>query len=451
MIERLHFDDQPLRLPPQNLDAEAAVLGSVLLDREVIGRVSGVVHARDFYRDRNEVIFAAMLALYDRTDPVDYLTLIDELDGTGLLAAAGGTTYVGELLGVVPTPIHAEHYARIVADAGLKRRLISAGGKIAQLGYDRDDPETALLRAEQHLLEVSASRPANNARPMGDLIRAYLDRLEAARDGQAASTAVPTGYGDLDRILKGGLKRGELTILAARPSLGKTSLATGMATHAACRLKAGVAIFSLEMSADQIAERMLAAESGIESDRLDGGPLSTPATLRLGSALGSLTEAAITVDDTGALTPGELRSRVRRMSREVPLDLVIVDHIQLMQGPRGGGANRVAEMTEISRQLKLLAKDEGVAVLALCQLSRAVEQRNPKTPILSDLRESGSIEQDADVVVFIYRDDAYNRDSERPGTADLIVAKHRNGPTGQVSLLFNARTTRFLDLDVERP
>lgn len=451
MIERLRFGDDPELLPPHNLLAEEAILGCVLLDREVIGRVDAILSPRDFYRERNGAIYGAMRGLHDRTEPVDYLTLTMELERTGKLQLVGGTEYVAGLIGAVPTPLHAEQYARSIAEAGARRRLISAGGKIAMLAYGQEhDLETTIEKSEALLLDVAAPRSMSTIRPMADLVREYIDRLELARSGQAASNGVPTGFSDLDRILQGGLKRSDLAILAARPGLGKTSLATGIAAHVALRLKGGVAIFSLEMSAEQIHDRLLSSETGIESARLVHGPHSTAEANRLGHALGPLAEAEIVVDDDPNVTPSELRSRVRRIQMETPLDLIIVDHISIMQGTVGGSQNRVQEMDQITRQLKALAKEQHVPVLALCQLSRRVEDRSPKIPMLADLRDSGSIEANADVVVFIYREEKYLPDTSRQGVADLIVAKQRNGPTGQVSLLFNERTTKFLDLEAQQ-
>ena len=450
-IERLRFDDQPERLPPHNLEAEEAVIGSVLLDREVIGRVSGVLEARDFYRERNGQIYQAMIDLYDRHEPVDYLTLIDELDRTQRLDQAGGTTYVAGLLGVVPTPIHAEFYAKIVADAAFMRRLISAGGKIATIGFQHQfDPETALEKSEQILFDIANKKANRDFTALSDILRDYLEQLSLLREGEGIKYGVPSGYADLDKLTAGGFQRSDLIILAARPSMGKTSLALGIAANAALKFKAASAIFSLEMSGSQLAARLLSTESGIETTRLRSGNLTDAESRKLGHALGLLAEAQIYVDDTPGISVTSLRAKTRRLHAEVPLDLVIVDHLQLMTAGEGSGMNRVNEMSEISRQLKGLARELHVPVIALSQLSRAVEQRSPKIPILSDLRESGSIEQDADLVMFIYRDDYYNKDSEKQGIAELHVAKHRNGPTGQISLLFNQKTTKFLDLEVYR-
>jgi replicative DNA helicase len=449
-IERLRFDEQPERLPPHNVEAEEAVLGSVLLDREVIGRVSGVLETRDFYRERNGLIYQAMLDLYDRHEPVDYLTLIDELDRTQRLDQTGGATYVAGLLGVVPTPIHAEHYAKIVADCAFMRRLISAGGKIATIGFQNQfEPETALEKSEQILFEIASKKANRDFAPLSDILRDYLEQLSLLREGEAIKYGVPSGYADLDKLTAGGFQRSDLVILAARPSMGKTSLGLGIAANAGLKFKAASAIFSLEMSAAQVAARLLSTESGIETTRLRTGNLTEAESRKLGHALGILAETQIYVDDTPGISVTSLRAKTRRLHAEVPLDLVIVDHLQLMTSGNSG-MNRVQEMSEISRQLKGLARELHVPVVALSQLSRAVEQRSPKIPILSDLRESGSIEQDADVVIFIYRDDYYNKDSEKQGIADLHIAKHRNGPTGQISLLFNQRTTKFLDLEVYR-
>jgi replicative DNA helicase len=797
-IERLRFDEQPERLPPHNVEAEEAILGSVLLDREVIGRVSGALETRDFYRERNGTIYQAMLDLYERHEPVDYLTLIDELDRTQKLDQVGGVSYLTGLLGVVPTPIHAENYARIVADSAFMRRLISAGGKIATIGFQNQfDTETALEKSEQILFDVSNKRANRDFASLSDILRDYLEQLSLLNEGEGIKYGVPSGFVDLDKITAGGFQRSDLIILAARPAMGKaqpldaqiltldgwrrmgdlhlgdelasvdgrpsrvvgifpqgerqvsrvtfsdgrsteccdehlwkvmyrdwpaprvittaklremltrkryqgrlwietpsgdyghqaplpldpwvlgallgdgcfsrltistadaeilerlrirlgpelalvsngspsgldyrirragsrwqkgvrgvvpnpvrevlralglhglrshetfipemylsasrearldllrglidtdgwvedhgsvcfvttsprladdvatltrslggicrvrpprrnfavqgdqrkesrpayvltismadatsvmtlerkrqkamptrktqrrltvasieptrvaktqciavshpdrtyitdgyvvthnTSLALGIAANAGLKFGAASAVFSLEMSGAQLAARLLATESGIETTRLRTGNLTEAESRKLGHALGLLAETQIYIDDTPGISVTSLRAKTRRLHAEVPLDLVIVDHLQLMTSGNSGGVNRVQEMSEISRQLKGLARELHVPVIALSQLSRAVEQRNPKIPILSDLRESGAIEQDADLVMFIYRDDYYNKDSEKQGIAELHIAKHRNGPTGQVSLLFNQRTTKFLDL-----
>lgn len=446
-ITRLHFDEQPERLPPHNVEAEESILGSVLLDREIVGRLSDMLRPRDFYRERNETIFQAMLDLYERQEPVDYVTLIRELERTEKLAHAGGVTYLTGLLGVVPTPIHAESYARIVADSAVMRRLISVGGQIATIGFQNQcDPATALEKAERLLADVASVATRADDRPMSEYIREYLEELAQLHDGEISAGAVPTGFTDLDRLLEGGPKRGDLAVIAARPGMGKSTLMMNIVVNAAMRFGARSAVFSLEMSGRQLTMRVISAEARVEGARLRAGDFKDHEAARLGEAVGRLAEAEIRIAQPTSLTPSTLRAHIRRMARREQIDLVAIDYIQLMSTGRRSG-NRVEEVSEITRQLKALALEEGVAVLALSQLSRAVEQRSPKIPLLSDLRESGSIEQDADVVLFIYRDDYYDRNSERQGLADLIVAKHRNGPLGQVSVLWDQRHTRFLDIE----
>jgi len=449
-IERLYPEGAAERLPPHNVEAEEAVLGSALLDREVVGRVAAFLDPKDFYRERNGAVYQAMLDLYERHEPVDYLTVISELDRRGRLQEAGGVVFLSGLLGVVPTPIHAEPYAKIVADSAFMRRLIQAGGRIAALGFQNQfDTEVALEKSEQILIDVANKQAHRSFQPLSEVLQEYLDQLALLQEGEQIRYGVPSGFADLDKITAGGFQRSDLVILAARPSMGKTSLAMGIAANAALKFKATVAIFSLEMSKGQLAARLLATESGVDTTRLRTGRLSDAESRKLGHALGMLAEAPIYIDDSPGISVTNVRAKTKRLVLDTPVDLVIVDHLQLMTSGQGG-ENRVQEMSEISRQLKILARELNVPVLALSQLSRAVESRSPKIPILSDLRESGAIEQDADVVIFIYRDDYYNKDSEKQGIAELHVAKHRNGPTGQVSLLFNSRTTKFLDLEVYR-
>jgi replicative DNA helicase len=444
----LHEGGAPGRLPPSNVEAEAALLGSALLDREVIGRVSALVEPRDFYRERHGVIFEAMARLHERNEPIDYLTLISELDQDGRLELAGGVMFLSELLSVVPTPVHADHYARLVATAATMRRLISVGGKIAEIGFSgQGASDTAIERAEQLLFDVARKGSGGDFLRLSDALTTYLDDLTASQssDQTRPSSGTPSGFMDLDRIVPGGFQRSNLIVLAARPGMGKTSLSLAIAANAA-EVGAKVAIFSLEMSTPELVGRLLSMQSGIEVTRLRSGHMNDNESRKLGRALGRLAEAEIYLDDTPNISVTALRTKARRLDQQIGLDLIIVDHLQLVEG-KSYGQNRVQEVSDISRQLKGLARDRHVPVILLSQLSRAVEQRNPKIPVLSDLRDSGAIEQDADLVIFIYRDDYYNRDSEKQGIADLHIAKHRNGSTGQVSLLFNARTTRFLDLE----
>src|SRR6266516_1223211 len=447
-IDDLIRETAPGPLPPNNTDAEEAVLGSALIDRDAIGKVAAFLRAEDFYRERNGAIYDAMLTLYDRRDPVDYMTLSDELGRRSQLEQIGGILYLGRLLEVVPTSFHIEEYGHIVERTALMRRLISAGGKIAALGYaDAFDVDTTLEKAEQLLLEVAQKRVTRDFESLADVLRHDLEQLEQLEEGDRTRYGTPTGFIDLDK-LTGGLQRSDLVILAARPAMGKTSLALNICANAALKYRATVGLFSLEMSKGQLAARLLSTESGVDSTRLRAGRLHETESRKLAHAYDVLSEAPIYVDDTPAISIMELRSKARRLHADVPngVDLIIVDYLQLVEGTRGRD-NRVQEISEISRALKGLARELHVPVLALSQLSRAVEARTPHIPMLSDLRESGSIEQDADVVMFIYRDDAYNKDTEKKGIAEIHVAKHRNGPVGQVSLLFNERTTKFVDLE----
>jgi replicative DNA helicase len=445
-IDDLVREAAPGPLPPSNPDAEESVLGAALIDREAVGKVAAFLRPEDFYRERNGNIYAAMLALYDRREPVDYMTLSDELGRRGQLEAVGGIFYLGRLLEIVPTSLHVEEYGRIVERTALMRRLISAGGKIAALGYsDAYDVDTTLEKAEQLLLQISSKRSTRDFESLGDVLRAYLEQLEQLQSGDRTLYGVPSGFVDLDKLL-GGLQRSDLIILAARPAMGKTSLALNIAANAAIKYRATVGMFSLEMSNGQLAARLLSTETGIDSTRLRGGRLNEQESRRLAHSLGVLSEASIYVDDTPGLSIMELRSKARRLQADAGCDLIIIDYLQLVEGSRNRD-NRVQEISEISRSLKGLARELHIPVLALSQLSRAVESRSPHIPMLSDLRESGSIEQDADVVMFIYREDVYNKDSEKKGIAEIHVAKHRNGPVGQVSLFFNERTTKFADLE----
>src|SRR6266545_1964120 len=432
-------------LPPHNTEAEECVLGSLMIDPEGIETVTAFLPAGDFYHPRNRDIYGAMLGLFDRRQPTGFVMVGDELDRSGQLDAVGGAAYVSRLLTVVPTSIHLEHYARVVQRTAVMRRLIAAAGRIAAIGYeDEADVRSALERAEQELFRVTQLRVGREFQHIREVLAEYLEQIQFAAGDQATGKAgVPTGFVDLDRLL-GGLQRSDLIVLAARPSLGKTALALNIARNCGVRFNQTTAIFSVEMSRSQIAQRFLSTESTVDSTRIREGRLSETDLRRLGEALDVLSAAPIYIDDTPSIGIGEVRAKARRLHSEHPLDLVIVDYLQLVGG--SGPENRVQEISEISRSLKALARELNVPVLALSQLSRAVESRSPHIPMLSDLRDSGSIEQDSDVVIFIYREDVYDRESDRKGITDLHIAKHRNGPTGVVSLLFQERSTRFVDL-----
>lgn len=447
-IDRLPAEQHHEPLPPHNTDAEEAVLGSLLIDGTAISRIAALLRPDDFYRERNGAIYAACLALYERREPIDFMTLSDELQRTGRYDEVGGLVYLSDLLNVVPTALHVEPYAQIVQRAALRRRLIRAAGRIAGLGYDEAlDTEQALEQAEQQLFAVAEQRMSRDFQKLADVLRAYWEQLLLAADVDRLERGIPTDYKDLDKLL-GGLQRSDLIILAARPSMGKSSFALCLARNAAVDFNAKVGIFSLEMSLVQLAQRLLFSESGVDSSRLRQGTLNQPERNKLATALGALAAAPIYLDDTPNIALSELRAKARRLHYEVGLDLLIVDYLQLIQG--SGRDNRVNEISEISRSLKALARELNVPVVALSQLSRAVESRSPHIPMLSDLRESGSLEQDADVVMFIYREEVYERDTENKGIAEIHVAKHRNGPTGQVSLLWLEKLTKFVDLGVER-
>lgn len=434
------------RLPPQNIEAEQSVLGSLLIDRDAIVRISDFLKAEDFYRESHGQIFAATLSLYERREPSDFITLCDELERRGQLDTIGGPEYLTSLINAVPTSIHVEYYARIVERTAILRRLIEAAGKIAQLAYgEAEDIDQVVDRAEQVLFDVSQRRVRQALVPIKSILTQYYDRLEYLHQHRDESMGLPTGFVDLDRLL-GGLQPSDLIIVAGRPGMGKSSFGLTVAHSAATKYNAVVAFFSLEMSAEQVVQRLIAGETGISSQRLRIGDIRDVEWDKLMKATGMLSETAIFIDDTPTPSPMEIRTKCRRLAAEYGLDLVIVDYLQLMQGGTRV-ENRVQEISYISRSLKGLARELNVPIIAVSQLSRAVESRQDRRPILSDLRESGSIEQDSDVVLFIYRDELYHEDSDRRNVADIIVAKHRNGPTGQISLRFMGEQTRFVDLD----
>jgi replicative DNA helicase len=592
------------KLLPQNIEAECGVLGSILIDPEAIVQVADFLRPEDFYRDAHRILYEVALQLYERHEPADFITLCDELERLGKLEEVGGASYVSSLINQVPTSGNIEYYGRIVERTAILRRLIHAAGQIAAIAYEEGDAELALDKAEQLIFEIGRRHLRSDFTLLSDLLAEYLHKLDQLHERRGSIVGVPTGFTDLDR-LTGGLQRSDLIILAARPSLGKTSLALSMAHNAALRFQQTVAIFSLEMSKEQLVQRLLAMEAGVDQQRLRTGWIDDEEWERIMMATRRLAEAPIWIDDTASISTGEMRSKARRLQAEHGVDLIIVDYLQLMQSTSGRrNENRVQEISEISRNLKALARELDVPVLALAQLSRAVETRQSKVPQLSDLRESGclaaetpvyladegllcpieqlqgragfhvlalnpatqrlqparvsrafasgrkpvyrltttsgeslratanhrfwtragwlrldelspgmavalpsatrvgstrelavqasgdgdvrwepivsitpageatvydltvdglhnfvagglilhnSIEQDADLVMFIYRDDLYNPDSERKNIADIIVAKHRNGPVGEVSLYFQASHTRFCDLELSPP
>lgn len=449
------------RLPPQNIEAEQSLLGSILIDPEAMVRVSTTVRPEDFYRETHGIIYEAALELHERRQPADFVTLRDALEQRGQLELVGGTAYLTTLVNSVPTSAHAEHYARIVQRTATLRRLIDAATEITGLAYEpTDDVEEVIDHAEQILFSVAERRHARDLAPISQIIARYYERIQVLAEREGQPLGIPTGFEQLDSLL-GGLQPSDLIILAARPSMGKTALALTMATSAAKRFGTRVALFSLEMSAEQLVQRLIAAETGINSQRLRVGSVQENEWQLIVQAASALSETNVFIDDSPSLTVMEMRSKARRLHSQYGLDMVVVDYLQLMQGDRRS-ENRVQEISNISRGLKALARELNVPVLALSQLSRAVEARQDKRPQLSDLRESGSIEQDADVVLFIYRDAMYYKTEDEwarqyqdrpytPGVAEVWVSKQRNGPAGKkVDLFFVEELAVFHELQREK-
>ena len=450
------------RMPPYDLDAEEAVLGSVLIDGEAILKIVDTLNPDDFYRDKNQWIYDASCSLYERNEAINQITLAHELGRKDRLESLGGSAYLSNLVLNVPTSVHVEHYAKIVRRLSIMRNLINTAGKIADIGYDSPpDADDTLDKAEGLLFQLRHGSRVGSFIHIREVLDGYYEETSLAEhpSEEGFLPHVDTGFTRLDKQL-GGLHRSNMVILAARPSMGKTSFALNIARNAALEQGAKVAIFSLEMSKLELAYRFISAESGVSGQSLRQNNLSEIQRDRVMSALEVLSEAPIYVDDSAFLRESDMKSKARRLQGESGCDLIIIDYIQLMRSSRRTD-NRVQEMTYISQSLKELARDIDVPVLALSQLSRAVEQREKHRPMLSDLRESGSIEQDADVVLFIYRDDAYYKeeDWERiypgepypEGQTDIIVAKHRNGPTGEIKLHFDKRTTKFENVMVVPP
>src|SRR5438132_10717896 len=432
------------KLAPQAVEAEQSVLGSILIDPEAILKVAEFLHPPDFYRQQHADIYEAMLGLHGQREPIDLVTLGDELQRRERLEPIGGPAYLANLMNTVPTAVHVEHYGRIVERKAVLRNLIAAAGKIAAVGYEEaNDAEAAIDRAEGILFEISQRRTLGGFESLATLLGQAYDRLEYLHEHRGQILGIPSGLSQLDALL-GGFQPSDLIILAARPTVGKSSLAMNIAQHAAGREGKKVGIFSLEMSKEQIALRLLSAESGINPRPLQSGFVDETDWTKIAQVMNEMHSAPMWIDDSPVLTVLELRTKARRLEAEQRgLDLLIVDYLQLMQGSFSQKeSNRVQEVSEISRGLKQLSRELKVPVIALSQLSRGVEQRGSAEPRLSDLRESGSIEQDADVVIFLYREGEQNAESE----VDLVkakIAKHRNGPIGEVPLQFRKSTTRF--------
>jgi replicative DNA helicase len=440
------------RLPPQHLEAERSVLGGVLLNNLALDWVSDIVSDEDFYKEAHRVLYRAMRRLSDRNDPVDELTLVQELKAHDELDKVGGLGYVAALTQAVPTAAHVTAYAKIVRDKAVQRALINAATDIVRQGF-REDLELAQYvdSSERAIFEATEDRRRRAILPIKDVLKTTFKNIEEIYNRKQDVTGVATGFGKLDHYTS-GLQRSDLIILAARPSMGKTALALNMAGHAAIRDKVPTLIFSLEMSADQLVSRFLGAESRVNLSDLRKGRIKESDWPRLAQAAGRISDAPLFIDDSGVLTVTEMRSKCRRIKREHGLGLAIVDYLQLMQGGRSVDS-RTQEISEISRGLKALARELDIPVVALSQLNRSLESRTDKRPMLSDLRESGAIEQDADVIMFVYRDEYYKREQTPPdmiGVAEIIIGKQRNGPTGSLLLSFQKEHTRFENLAEDR-
>jgi replicative DNA helicase len=435
------------KLPPQNLEAERSLIGSLLIDQEAIVRIADQVITEDFYQERHSLIFSAILDLYEARQPIDLLTLSNKLSEAGALEQVGGSAYLTDLVNSVPTAAHVVHYAGIVAHKATLRRLISAAARITNLGFDENHPLEGLLdQAEQTLFSVSQKHLRQNFVPIGSVLAESFDRLDELHKDKNKLKGVSTGFRGLDNVLA-GLQKSDLVILAARPSMGKTALALNIAHHVAVKEGIPVGYFSLEMSKEQLIDRLLASESGVDSWKLRTGALEDSDFPKINHAMAVLSEAPFFIDDSAMTNIMEVRTKARRLQSEHDLGLIVIDYLQLMSGPRGSSDNRVQEVSEISRGLKGIARELNVPLIALSQLSRSVESRSPQVPQLADLRESGSIEQDADVVMFIYREDYYNPETERAHMADILIKKHRNGPTGQVELFWHPEQLKFSHVD----
>ena len=426
---------------PHSREAEEAVVGAVLINPEVYYDIAQFLAADDFYIHRNRWIWEAFIRLHESRTPVDLLTLSEDLDRAGQLAEIGGSAYLTSLINQVPTSINAEAYGRIVEENSIRRRMIQAANQIASLAYKGYSVDNVMGEAEKAIFGVSERRTKNDLLPIRNVLSSYYDRIDDLSKRPEDFHGVPTGFYDLDKMLN-GLQPSDLLIIAGRPGQGKTGFLLSIAKNAGLTHKKHVAIFSLEMSNEQVVQRLIAQETGIDSQRLRTGKLLENEWSLFTHAIEVFSDTHIYLDDTPAITPMQLRTKCRRLHMEFGLDLVIVDYLQLMGGDIRTD-NRVQEVSQISRSLKVLARELNVPVLTAAQLSRAVEQRTDKRPVLSDLRESGSLEQDADIVMFIYRPDQYEKDTDKQNIAQIIVAKHRNGPVGDVELIFRGALAKF--------
>ena len=443
-------DVSDLRLPPQNVDAEQSILGAVLLENSALNKALEVIVEEDFHRGAHRTIFAGMIELSDRNEVVDQITLTELLKTKGQLEQVGGAAYVAELVQAVPSASNIRHHCKIVREKSLLRGLVRVATDVVSKGYDELVESGDLLEyAEREIFRLGQGRVDRSFVAMHQIVKESVELVDRLFSRKERITGVPTGYRVIDDITA-GLQPSDLIIIAGRPSMGKTSLALGIAEYAAIRANLTVGIFSLEMSQAQLVLRMLSSQAFLDSHALRTGQLTPEDWRSLCDAADRLERAKIFIDDSGGLTVQQMRGKARRLKAEQGLDLLIIDYLQLMQG-HSRAESRQQEISDISRALKAFAKELDIPVLALSQLSRAVENRKPPIPVLADLRESGAIEQDADIVMFIYRDEVYNPETEEKGLADILIRKHRNGPTGDRQLTFQERYAKFADLETHHP
>ena len=435
------------KIPPHDIDAEQAVLGSMLTDNDAVAEAIETLKEEDFYRDDNKAIFEAVLNLYSKSEPVDIITLKDELESMGKFEQVGGFEYLANLPDKVPTTANVQKYIKIVEEKSLLRNLIKTANEIIDLGYSStEDVEDIMDKAERKIFDIMQRKSQKGYTPIKDVLVESFTKLEELYNRKQHITGVPTGFVELD-YKTAGLHGSELILVAARPAMGKTAFALNIAANAALRGNVPVAIFSLEMSKDQLVNRILCGEAMVDSNKVRTGKLEEDDWVKLAGAIGPLSESEICIDDTPGISIMEIRTKCRKLKMEKNIGLVVIDYLQLVQGSNKRSGSREQEISEISRSLKILAKEINVPVIALSQLSRAVEQRPDHRPMLSDLRESGAIEQDADIVMFLYRDDYYNKESEKKDIAEVIIAKQRGGSTGTVELLWMGNYTKFVNLE----
>ena len=438
------------KVPPHDIEAEQAVIGSMLTDKDAVVDAIEILKAEDFYRQDNKTIYEAILNLYNRGEPIDIITVKAELISIGKFEAVGGLEYIAVLPDKVPTTANVDRYIKIVEEKSILRRLIKASNELIDLGYaETEDVDAIMDQAEKKVFEISQGKNQKGYTPIKDILVESFAELEKLYNQKEPITGIPTGFADLD-YKTAGLHNSDLVLIAARPAMGKSAFALNLATNAAVQSKVPVVIFNLEMSKSQLVSRILCSEAMVDSNKVRTGKIEEDDWVKLATALGPLSEAPIYIDDTPGITVTEIRAKCRKLKMEKNLGLIVIDYLQLIQGSGKRNSSREQEISEISRSLKILAKELDVPVIALSQLSRAAEQRADHRPMLSDLRESGAIEQDADIVMFLYRDDYYNPDSEKKNIAEVIMAKHRAGSTGTVELLWLGSYTKFVNIEKYR-